>query len=51
MTGEAGLRIGEIRALKWREHVDLIAGTITVSEQTRHGITGTPKGGRRAWCR
>jgi len=27
--------------------VDLIAGTITVSEQTRHGITGTPKGGRR----
>ncbi len=47
LAGEAGLRIGEIRALKWREHVDLVAGTITVSEQTRHGITGTPKGGRR----
>jgi integrase len=47
LAGEAGLRVGEIRALKWREHVDLVAGTITVSEQTRHGVTGTPKGGRR----
>jgi len=30
LAGEGGLRIGEIRALKWREHVDLVAGTITV---------------------
>jgi integrase len=40
------LRVGEIKALRW-EHLDLVAGTLTVSEQTRHGITGTPKGGRR----
>ena len=47
LAGEAGLRIGEVRALRWREHVDLVAGTITIAEQMRHGITGTPKGGRR----
>ena len=35
-----------VQALRW-EHLDLVAGTLTVSEQTRHGITGTPKGGRR----
>ncbi|HEX4461155.1 MAG TPA: tyrosine-type recombinase/integrase [Polyangia bacterium] len=46
LAGEAGLRVGEIKALRW-EHLDLVAGTLTVSEQTRHGITGTPKGGRR----
>ena len=47
LAGEAGLRVGEVRALRWREDVDLVAGTITVNEQTRHGVTGTPKGGRR----
>ena len=47
LAGEAGLRIGEVRALRWREDVDLIAGTITVNQQTRKGITGTPKGGTR----
>jgi integrase len=47
LAGEAGLRAGEVKALRWREDVDLIAGTITVNEQTCHGITGTPKGGRR----
>lgn len=47
LAGEAGLRVGEVRALRWREDVDLVAGTLTVNEQTRHGITGTPKGGRR----
>src|SRR5579863_6539702 len=46
LAGEAGLRAGEIRALKW-EHIDLVAGTLLVSEQTWHGVTGTPKGGRR----
>lgn len=46
LAGEAGLRVGEVRALQW-EHLDLIAGTLTVSEQMRHGVTGTPKGGRR----
>jgi integrase len=47
LAGEAGLRVGEVPALRWREDVDLVAGTLTVNEQTRHGITGTPKGGRR----
>jgi integrase len=47
LAGEAGLRAGEIRALKWREHVDLTAGTITIAEQSWRGIIGTPKGGRR----
>jgi hypothetical protein len=30
LAGEAGLRVGEIRALDWRRDVDLVAGTITV---------------------
>ena len=25
LTGEAGLRVGEVKALRWREDVDLIA--------------------------
>ena len=47
LAGEAGLRVGEIRALIWERDVDLVAGTITVNEQTRNGITGTPKGRTR----
>jgi integrase len=47
LAGEAGLRVGEVKALKWREHVDLIAGTITVAQQIRHGVMGTPKGRTR----
>ena len=47
LAGEAGLRVGEIRGLRWREDVDLVAGTITVNQQTRRGITGTPKGRTR----
>jgi integrase len=47
LAGEAGLRIGEIRALRWREDVDLVAATITINQQTRKGITGTPKGRTR----
>jgi integrase len=47
LAGEAGLRIGEVRALRWREDVDLIAGTITVNQQTCKGTTGTPKGRTR----
>src|SRR5207302_2249660 len=26
LAGEAGLRVGEVRALRWREDVDLVAG-------------------------
>ncbi len=47
LAGEAGLRIGEVKALRWREDVDLIAGTLTVNQQTRNGVTGTPKGRTR----
>ncbi|MCU0665343.1 MAG: site-specific integrase [Myxococcota bacterium] len=47
LAGEAGLRIGEIRALCWERDVDLVAGTITVTEQAGNGVTGTPKGGKR----
>lgn len=31
LAGEAGLRIGEVRALRWQEDVDLVAGTLTIS--------------------
>jgi integrase len=47
LAGEAGLRVGEVKALRWREDVDLIARTITVNQQTRHGVTTTPKGRTR----
>jgi integrase len=47
LAGEAGLRVGEVKAVRWREDVDMIARTITVNQQTRKGITGTPKGRTR----
>jgi integrase len=47
LAGEAGLRSGEIKALRWREDVDLIAKTVTVNRQTCHGETTTPKGRTR----
>jgi integrase len=47
LAGEAGLRVGEIKALRWREDVDMIARTITVKQQTCRGETGTPKGRTR----
>jgi integrase len=47
LAGEAGLRVGETKALRWREDVDLIAKTITVNQQTCRGKTGTPKGRTR----
>jgi integrase len=47
LAGEAGLRVGEIRALRWREDVDLVAESVTVNQQRRHGVVGTPKGRTR----
>lgn len=47
LAGEAGMRVGEVKALRWREDVDIVAGTITVNQQTRKGIVGTPKGRTR----
>ncbi|MBX3155533.1 MAG: tyrosine-type recombinase/integrase [Deltaproteobacteria bacterium] len=47
LAGEAGLRSGEVKALRWREDVDLIAKTITVNQQTCYSETTTPKGRTR----
>ena len=33
LAGEAGLRVGEVKALRWREDVDMVAKTITVNQQ------------------
>jgi integrase len=46
LAGEAGLRVGEVRALRW-DDVDMKAGTITVARQRRQGEEGTTKGGTR----
>lgn len=47
LAGEAGLRVGEVKALRWTEDVDLVAGTITVNQQVRGKKTTTPKGRTR----
>jgi integrase len=47
LAGEAGLRNGEIRELRWAEDIDLVAETITVNRQSWRGVIGSPKGGRR----
>jgi hypothetical protein len=40
LAGE-GLRIGEVKALRWREDVDMIAKTITVNQQTEQADDDT----------
>lgn len=47
LAGEAGLRVGEVKALRWREDVDMVAKTITINQQMRQGVVGTPKGRTR----
>ncbi len=47
LAGEAGLRVGEVKALRWREDVDMIARTITVNIQSCNGVVTTPKGRTR----
>lgn len=42
----AGLRAGEIRALRWR-HVDLSRGHLVVEESTCRGVTDVPKSGHQ----
>ncbi len=44
LAGEAGLRVGEVKALRWREDVDMVARTIGIKQQMRRGVIGTPKG-------
>lgn len=43
----AGLRISELRALKW-SNIDLEAGRVIVKESEWEGEVGTPKGGKSA---
>jgi len=47
LAGEASLRIGEIRELRWREDIDLAEGYLTVNRQAGNGYIGTPKGRTR----
>jgi integrase len=47
LAGEAGLRVGEVRALDWKRDVDLVGRTITVNKQIGLGQTTTPKGPTR----
>src|SRR5262249_23694451 len=47
LAGEAGLLVGEVKGIRWREDVDLVARTITVNRQIRCGVIGTPKGRTR----
>ena len=45
LGGDAGLRLGEIVALEWRD-VDLAARRLTVQRSDWHGHVTVPKGGR-----
>lgn len=45
LAGEAGLRAGEIMALRWAD-VDLRAGVLHVRRTIWRGVEGAPKGGR-----
>lgn len=47
LAGEAGLRVGEVKAIRWREDLDLVARTVTVNQQVLRGVFGTPKGRTR----
>ncbi len=47
LAGDAGLRCGEVKALRWREDLDLVGGTVTVNQQVNLSIVTTPKGRTR----
>jgi integrase len=47
LAGEAGLRCGEVKALRWNEDVDLVGQTVTVNRQVNLEIVTTPKGRTR----
>jgi integrase len=44
-SADAGLRVGEVRALEWGD-LDLVAGRLTVQRTDYRGYVGSPKGGR-----
>jgi integrase len=45
LAGDAGVRVGEIRALEWGD-LDLVAGRLVVQRTDYRGYVGSPKGGR-----
>jgi integrase len=45
ISGDAGLRLGEVRALGW-DDIDFVAGHLTVNYAFWRKIKGPPKGGR-----
>ena len=45
LAGDAGLRMGEVRALQWGD-LDLVAGKVLVQRTDYRGYVGSPKGGR-----
>ena len=45
LGGEAGLRAGEMLALRW-DHCDLTRGVLRIEENEWKGLRGTPKGNR-----
>lgn len=47
LAGEAGLRVGEVKAIRWREDIDMVARTVTVNRQVLRHVYGTPKGRTR----
>src|SRR5262249_55872688 len=44
-AADAGLRVGEVRALEWGD-LDLVAARMTVQRTDYRGYVGSPKGGR-----
>lgn len=48
VAGDAGLRAGEVRALKWTR-IDFVAKRLTVAETFWRRRLGSPKGGRIGW--
>lgn len=45
LAGEAGLRLGEMVALEWRD-IDFTKGQVCVQRLARKGQIASPKGGR-----
>lgn len=47
LAGEAGLRVGEVQEVRWREDVDLIAEMLTVQRKNSDGRIEATKGRER----
>jgi integrase len=51
LGGDAGLRVGEIREVRFGIDADMVGRTITVNRQVRGGVVGKPKSGKRRTVR